>query len=348
MKLLINTPNLKELGGVANHYIGLRDYWSETVLYNTVGKRGKWKGSGVFWLFIDILKFLIRLFFFRPDFVIINPSLGKNALVRDFIFLRISRLFGFKVTVFFHGFNLEYAKIIDYKWVSKNINRAQLVLVLSGHFKDILKSWGVNIPIHLTTTKIDDKLINSFDVNKRDGVVKNILFLARVEKSKGVYETIETYNLLKAKYPFLTLTIVGDGSELPQVRKYIREHKIDDVRITGGLRSDALIKEYVNADLYLFLSYGEGMPTTVLEAMAFGLPIFTRSVGGLVDFFDNGEMGYISDSLNPKDYFDAIMPYIENPNHTKDVAVYNAKYAKEHFMASKVARNMERLIEKYS
>lgn len=38
--------------------------------------------------------------------------------------------------------------------------------------------------------------------------------------------------------------------------------------------------------MYLFLSYTEGMPTVVLEAMIFGLPIFTRKVGGLIDFFE--------------------------------------------------------------
>ena len=41
MKILINTPNLKELGGVASHYNGLKDYWTENVKYNTIGKR-KW------------------------------------------------------------------------------------------------------------------------------------------------------------------------------------------------------------------------------------------------------------------------------------------------------------------
>lgn len=39
MKILINTPNLKELGGVASHYNGLKDYWTENVKYNTIGKR---------------------------------------------------------------------------------------------------------------------------------------------------------------------------------------------------------------------------------------------------------------------------------------------------------------------
>ena len=41
MKLLINTPSLKFLGGgVANHYIGLRTFWTENVKYNVVGRRG--------------------------------------------------------------------------------------------------------------------------------------------------------------------------------------------------------------------------------------------------------------------------------------------------------------------
>ena len=44
------------------------------------------------------------------------------------------------------------------------------------------------------------------------------------------------------------------------------------------------------------------MPTVVLEAMAFGLPILTRNVGGLVDFFKNDKMGFITDSLEPKDF----------------------------------------------
>ena len=41
MKLLINTPSLKFLGGgVANHYIGLRTFWTENLKYNVVGRRG--------------------------------------------------------------------------------------------------------------------------------------------------------------------------------------------------------------------------------------------------------------------------------------------------------------------
>ena len=47
--------------------------------------------------------------------------------------------------------------------------------------------------------------------------------------------------------------------------------------------------------------------------MIFGLPIFTRKVGGLIDFFENGKMGYISSSLDPAVFAEAMKPYIENP-----------------------------------
>ena len=87
---------------------------------------------------------------------------------------------------------------------------------------------------------------------------------------------------------------------------------LSDVKFTGRLGGEALSNAYKKADFFLFMSYGEGMPTVVLEAMAFGLPVFTRNVGGLVDFFENGRMGYISDSLNPVDFANAMKPYLEN------------------------------------
>lgn len=84
-------------------------------------------------------------------------------------------------------------------------------------------------------------------------------------------------------YIYLKLTIVED--ELFETKQYVVKNDIPDVVFTGRLNGDALIDKFKNADLYLFPSYyGKGMPTSVLEAMAFGLPIFTRNVGGLPDF----------------------------------------------------------------
>ena len=93
MKILINTPSLNQLGGVANHYLGLRPYWHEDVKYNTVGKRSNKSGSGIKWLPWDIIKYINKLLFWHPDCVLVNPSIGYSALKRDFIFIKITHFF---------------------------------------------------------------------------------------------------------------------------------------------------------------------------------------------------------------------------------------------------------------
>ena len=346
MKILINAPSFKILGGVARHYLGLNDYWSENVRFNAIGNRNIVPGHGIFWVPCDIVKFMARLLTFRPDVIVVNPSLGANALWRDFLFMNIAQAMGFKVIIFLHGFDFDYAKKINKNWAVKNFNKASLIFVLARRFKDIMQGWGVTTPIRLTTTKVDDKLVKGFDIVKeRDFTKRNILFLSRLENAKGIYEAVDTYAILKQKYSDITLSFVGDGTESDALKQYVADKGLQDVRFTGRLSGEALVNEYKAANFFLFSSHGEGMPAAVLEAMAFGLPVFTRTVGGLVDFFENDKMGYITDSLDPKDFAAAMVPYLESPELTKQVSLYNAEYAKKHFMASSVARQIENTIK---
>ena len=286
MRVLITVPTKSGYGGVTNYYLGIKEYWKENIEYFYFGRK-PWRN--IFYPFL-IIRFIIRLICFKPDIVLLNPSLGDKALKRDFIYLNICRFFRKKTSVFIHGFNFEYAKNADWKWISANLNKALCIFV---------------------------------------------------------YETVDTFSILKSQYKDLTLTFVGDGSELPMLKQYVENKKIKDVRFTGELRGEDFKKEYINADMYLFLSYTEGMPTVVLEAMIFGLPIFTRKVGGLIDFFENGKMGYISSSLDPAVFAEAMKPYIENPAKMRSVSIYNSEYAKTHFVASVVVRKFENTLKKY-
>jgi glycosyltransferase involved in cell wall biosynthesis len=85
----------------------------------------------------------------------------------------------------------------------------------------------------------------------------------------------------------------------------------------------------------------EGMPTSVLEAMAFGLPVISRPVGGIKDFFQNEKMGYLLESKDPAYYYEAIIKLLENKDLCKEIGLYNYSFAKENFMASIIAKNIE-------
>jgi len=345
MRVLINVPSLKLLGGVANHYLGLSKYWNELVYYNVVGKRWR-KGHRFTFLLLpyDVLKFIVKLIVLKTNVVLLNPSLGNRALWRDFLFLRIAKSLKYKVAVFIHGFNWDYAQKANWNWILKHLNKADGVVVLAEAFKKELIKRGIKKPVYLTTTKVDDSLLDGFDISVRDGVVKNILFLSRIERTKGIYEAADTYAILKKRFADMTLTFVGDGSELVALKQYVAEKRIKDVRFTGALSGEALRLEYKNANFFFFASYGEGMPTVVLEAMAFGLPVLTRYVGGLCDFFEDRKMGRITDSKSPLDYAKLMIPYIENRELTKQISIYNHIYACEHFMASSIAKQLEEIL----
>ena len=276
-KLLVNVPDIAGLGGVANHYLGLKPYWNCNIRYHSIGKKKYRK----IYTPVSIIKFVLTLLVFKPNVILLNPSLGKGALRRDFFYLNIAKALRFDVSIFIHGFSLEYAEKANWKWIITNLNKAGHIIVLAQAFKDILIERGLTTDIHISTTKVSDYMIEGFDINDRTGEVKSILFLSRIEKAKGVFEAVQTYSMLKTKYPYLKMRIVGDGTALPELKQFVNNNNIKNVTFTGGLSGQAVIEEYKNADFFFFISYGEGMPTVVLEAMAFGLPVVTRAVGGM-------------------------------------------------------------------
>ena len=341
--VLIVIPPIHLLGGIANHYLGLKPYWTGKVYYYQAYKasRGNNKLIHLWQSALDLLRFSFFISINSPKIIVFNLSLKKGFYSRYF-YMKAAKVFRKKIVVFIHGWDEKSEYMLTKakgKWILRNSDG---MIVLSQRFHDKLVRYGFTKNILLTTTKVDDSLVKDFEVmTDRNYGTKKILFLSRIERAKGVYEAVDAYAMLKPKYPDLTLTFVGDGTELQFLKQYVEAKGLLDVHFTGRLNGNELANEYKTANFFLFTSYGEGMPTVVLEAMAFGLPVFTRKVGGLVDFFKDGKMGYISESLNPKDFAEAIIPYLNDQELTMKVSLYNAKYAKEHFMASSVALQLE-------
>lgn len=128
-------------------------------------------------------------------------------------------------------------------------------------------------------------MILNYDVKKRLGDVTNFLFLGRIVVEKGIYETLDTFRKIVATYPNSRLKVVGNGSDFEYMNEYVKAHKIPNVDIAGNLNGRKLIDAFKESDFYIFpTAHAEGMPTSLLEAMAFGLPVLTRPVGGIKDF----------------------------------------------------------------
>lgn len=348
MRILIVCPSFEILGGVANHYKGLDPYWSSEIIYSFQGRRRN--VSALFTIIPDLIRYVFILLLHTPDVVILNPSLRYYQLFRDSLYVIIARLFRVDIVTFIHGWDDNVAdKLITYpSFFTQTFGKSLFINVLYSGFRNKLLKAGIKTPILLSTTKVSNSLLDSFDVNLRTGKVNQLLFLARLEISKGILIVLDTYLKLKRKYPYLKLSVCGTGSALNEARQYVYDNNIADVLFHGNISGELLAKQLKESDVYLLpTTHGEGMATSVLEAMAFGMPVITRPVGGVCDFFVDGEMGYLLNSLDSDYYVQAVEKLINDSCLTRNISLRNHTYAIKHFLASEVTNRFENNIKKY-
>ena len=354
-KILITVPRLSLLGGVSNYYKILRPCLNADKEYFEIGSKPGEKSiiSSLLRLASDYYGFHKKLLTGDYQIVHINPSMGPNSVIRDGFLILIARYNRLSVLVFFRGWDDGCEKLITryFSQVFRLVyGLADGFIVLANEFKHTLKKWGLKAPVFFATTVVADSIfaessLENLNYKKKEGTL-SILYLSRIEKKKGVYEAIDAYALLKEKYPYVILTVAGDGDELLRVREYVAQKGLPDIEFTGFIGGKKKHQAYLDSDIYLFPSHGEGMPNSVLEAMAYGLPVITRPVGGLRDFFENGRMGFVSDSLKPNVFKGFLEKLVLDSELRDKMGQYNRSYAKEHFSATKVAARLESIYEK--
>jgi len=353
MSVLTTVPDLEKPGGVAAYYTALRGHMGKDVHFCLIGSRTGRETPVRSWarLLKDYGHFYRIVRCGRHNLVHLNPSLRAKSLIRDGLSLLIAKSLGRKVLVFVHGWDPDCESSIRRRFLflfRRVYFKADAFVVLASQFQSVLREFGYDKPIHVETTAVPDEVFLHTASNPvgrgPKGNRLNILFLSRIEKAKGIYEAMDAFRLLRAKCPSATMTVAGDGSELENAREYVRTEGIEGVRFLGWVAGEQKHKAFADADIYLFPSWDEGMPISVLEAMAHGLPVITRPVGGLADLFEQGKMGFATDSRDPQVFASLLERLVLDPELRVQIGRYNYLFAYQNFTASAVAK---RLMEIY-
>jgi len=353
MNVLITIPSLADKGGVAGYYNAILPLLEKeeglNISYLEVGSTKDY--LKIFHPLSDMIRFYSKLSNYTPDLVHVNPSLNLKSYIRDGVIIFLSKLKRVPVLVFFRGWAKSFEPIVENKlrwFFKKTYMKTDGFIVLASEFRERLLEWGIKVPVFMGTTVVDEKLTLDYSIEKKIKIIKNapekkILFISRIEKEKGIFETLDALNLLVKKGHDVSLTIAGEGPALNNAIKYVSKDKtlLDKVTFLGDVRGEKKKAIFESHHLCCFpSSYGEGMPTSVLEAMVFGMPIITRPVGGIKDFFENGKMGYITDSKDPDVIAELLEKIIIDKDKISEMARYNHFFAKKHFMAPKEAKRL--------
>jgi len=121
------------------------------------------------------------------------------------------------------------------------------------------------------------------------------LFTGSIAHRKGVLDLLRIWKNFIQEEPNSMLILAGsyaDKSYVDQVEEYIRLNKIEK-SVTMKEHYDQVWELYQASDIYLFCSFKEGLPNSILEAMATGLPIIARDIPGCNDLIVNEVNGYL-------------------------------------------------------
>lgn len=344
-RVMICTPSLSRPGGVVNYYTVLRPYFPSSITYRTIGRRGdadsRWQSLRQ--LARDYTGFVFELRSGRFDLVHLNPSVVPGSILRDAALIVLAKLMRVPVLVFFRGWNHGWAGAF-FRFAPfvfpRLFFRADALIVLAREFETTLRDRGYRGPIHLETTVADDDAFVEIDRSGRDSVT--LLFLSRLSAGKGVRKTIAAFQHAKRQFPMLRLLVAGDGPERVPTEEMVRHSGTPDVQFLGHVSGAEKAAAFAAADIFVFPTrYGEGMPNAVLEAMACGLPIITRPVGGLRDFFQDGLMGFLTEADDPATLGGLIERLAADADLRRTIGAHNRAYAHDRFAASRVVQRLQ-------
>ena len=127
---------------------------------------------------------------------------------------------------------------------------------------------------------------------------KLVLAVGRLIKRKGFSRLIEIAQFLLQKEKSLKIAIVGpDGGYQAKLQEMTRSFGLDNsILFTGAVPDSTLMHAYTDADLVVVPSEYEGLPTTLLEALAYGKPVVATNVGGNCEVIENYRDGIL---VNP-------------------------------------------------
>jgi glycosyltransferase involved in cell wall biosynthesis len=153
---------------------------------------------------------------------------------------------------------------------------------------------------------------------------QNILSIGRLVEKKGHHILMQAFKKIKSKYPNATLTVIGRGALEEPLRLLATQLNLgDSFRLLNHLPKDQVHEEMSKADLFCAASLEasdgnlEGIPNTIKEAMATGLPVISTTHAGIPELVTHEVDGILVEENHVDQLAEALEYMLENRNKWK-------------------------------
>lgn len=276
-------PDDTVLGGITSVQQTLRKYWhQDSFPMRYLGIYCHGSKMKKLWVAIrSMLVFVWWSVWWRPQIVHVHFSY-KAGFYRESLFMLVSRLFGY--TTFAHAHAPDFEGFYQQQW---SIARSYIRFVLNHTNKLIVLSsmWQTYYQSLAPTTHIVT-LYNPVEVPKMRPQLHAkpiILTLGELGQRKGTYTLLKAIPKVLKQFPMVEFWLGGNG-DIDAIREIIRDENLTQhVKLLGWVTGHEKHAALDAASIYVLPSYHEALPVSVLEAMAYSIPIVTTSIGSISD-----------------------------------------------------------------
>lgn len=212
----------------------------------------------------------------------------------------------------------------------KVLNSADEITTVSARCKDELQSWyGIKKDIKVVGNGVSTSF---FTPHANEIKEPYVLYAGNLHSKKGVPDLIRSAVYIRQEYPDMKFIITGSGLTEMYLRRLVHRLNLDkNVSFVGHLDQTKLLGYYQNATVCVLPSYHEGLPTTLLEAMACGIPTVATDIGGNSEVVVDGETGFLTPPHAPPKLAEAILRLLGDEQLRKTMAINARKRAEERY-----------------
>jgi glycosyltransferase involved in cell wall biosynthesis len=306
-------------------------------------------GSNIFkkLLFSLILCFKIsfKVYFSKFDVVYFTCSrsfLGSFKDVALLFFVNkyktrvINHLHGSDFKSFLSNSNIVYRRLLFHCYKKVDVSIV-LLSVMVDEFIDF-----PSMDVYVVPNFYDKSLSSNNDYRKyADSLISkpiNLLYLSNIVYSKGIFDLINAYKIVKINNPSISLTIAGNFlSDELMSKKEVREEfylsiSSTDIKFVGSVYGDEKRDLLCSSDVFVLPSFytSEAFPISIIEAMVTGNAIITTKFKYLPTIVSPSS-GLVVPTNSPLEISEALNFLINEPNCLAEMKKYNVSYSKLNF-----------------
>ena len=182
---------------------------------------------------------------------------------------------------------------------------------------------------------------------------KIVCFIGRIIREKGVIDLVYAFKNVLNELPETILLIIGDNKanerDLETKNEtvfLINKFNIEENIIITGYRND-IGDLLAMVDVFVLPSYREGMPRSIIEAMAIGKPVIATNIRGCREEVINDKTGYLVPIKNPRKLASAILKILKNEKLASKMGQYGRARVEAEFNEEIVLEKQVNIIKRW-